>query len=43
MPFPNYPDKYLERSFVTAKGFWKYKKEIGRIPNVKPPKGVIVC
>ena len=43
MPFPNYPDKYLERSFVTAKDFWKYKKEIGRIPNVKPPKGVIVC
>jgi len=43
MPFPNYPDKYREESFVTAKDFWKYKKEIGRIPNVKPPKGVIVC
>ncbi len=43
MPFPNYPDKYREEPFVTAKDFWNYKKEIGRIPNVKPPKGVIVC
>ena len=43
MPFPNFPDKYNDKSFVTAKDFWKYKKKIGRIPNIDPPKAVIIC
>ncbi|MFX0043734.1 MAG: nucleoside phosphorylase [Candidatus Hodarchaeota archaeon] len=43
MSFPNYPGKYREKSFVTAKDFWKYKKDIERIPNIKPPKCVIIC
>ncbi|TFG16078.1 MAG: purine phosphorylase [Promethearchaeota archaeon] len=43
MSFPNYPQKYRARSFVTAKDFWRYKKEIGRVPKEKPPKGVIIC
>jgi len=43
MSFPNYPQKYRGRSFLNAKDFWKYKDEIGRIPEEKPPKGVIIC
>jgi len=43
MSFPNFPHKYRARSFVTAKDFWNYKKEIGRVPKEKPPKGVIIC
>ena len=43
MPFPNYPNKYHRSTFITAEDFWKYKTEIGRIPNVEPPKGVIFC
>jgi uridine phosphorylase len=43
MSFPNYPQKYRARSFVTAKDFWNYKQEIGRVPKEKPPKGVIIC
>ena len=43
MTFPNYPQKYRERSFVNAKDFWNYKKEIGNIPKEKPPKAVIIC
>lgn len=43
MSFPNYPDKYQARTFVTAKNFWKYKKNIGSIPKEDPPKGVIIC
>jgi uridine phosphorylase len=43
MPFPNFPDKFRESSFVTAKDFWKFKKQIGRIPKIEPPKGIIIC
>ena len=43
MPFPNFPNKYHEKSFVTAQDFWKYKKKIGRIPHIDPPKAVILC
>lgn len=43
MTFPNFLDKYREKSFVTAKGFWNYKREVGRIPEIDPPKGVIIC
>jgi uridine phosphorylase len=43
MPFPNYSDKYHEKSFVTAIDFWKYKEKIGRVPNIEPPKGIIIC
>lgn len=43
MSFPNFPDKFREKSFVTAKHFWKYKREIGRIPKIEPPKGIIIC
>ncbi|MFX1379934.1 MAG: nucleoside phosphorylase [Promethearchaeota archaeon] len=43
MSFPNYPDKFREKSFATAKDFWRYKKEIGRVPKIDPPKGVIIC
>ncbi|TET60591.1 MAG: purine phosphorylase [Promethearchaeota archaeon] len=43
MSFPNFPDKFHEKSFVTAKDFWKYKRSIGRIPEIGPPRGVIIC
>lgn len=43
MVFPNFPNKYNEKSVVHAKDFWDYKKEIGVFPDIDPPKGVIVC
>jgi uridine phosphorylase len=43
MVFPNFPNKYNEKTVVQAKDFWEYKKEIGVFPDIDPPKGVIVC
>jgi len=43
MPFPNFPEKYHEKSFATATKSWSYKKELGRIPKIAPPKGTIIC
>jgi uridine phosphorylase len=43
MSYPNFPDKYHTKSLVTAKRFWKYKRRIGKTPNIEPPKGVIIC
>ncbi|NVM44985.1 MAG: nucleoside phosphorylase [Candidatus Lokiarchaeota archaeon] len=43
MVFPNYPNKYNEKTMVQAKDFWKYKKELGVFPDIEPPKGVIIC
>ncbi len=43
MSYPNFPDKYQERSLATAKRFWNYKRKIGKIPKIGPPKGVIIC
>jgi uridine phosphorylase len=41
MPFPNFPDKYHYTPIINGKDFWKYKKEMGRYPEIVPPKGVI--
>jgi len=41
MPLPNFPDKYRETSLVSGKDFWEYKKNIGRYPEIDPPKGVV--
>jgi uridine phosphorylase len=43
MAFPNYPNKHPEKSFLNAKDFWKYKKKLGKLPDIEPPKGVIIC
>ena len=43
MTFPNFPNKYDEKSLLTAKDFWDYKRKIGRIPEINPLKGVILC
>jgi uridine phosphorylase len=43
MLYPHFPGKHREKSFVTAKNFWNYKRKLGRIPKIKPPKGVIIC
>ena len=43
MDFPNYPNKYKENSVVRAKDFWAYKKQIRKIPDIKPPKDLIMC
>ncbi|MFX1391084.1 MAG: nucleoside phosphorylase [Promethearchaeota archaeon] len=43
MSYPNFPNKYQEKSLSTAERFWNYKRKIGRIPKIEPPKGVIVC
>ncbi len=41
MPFPNFPNKYREKSLVTPKDFWQYKKKIGIYPEIEILKGVI--
>ncbi len=41
MPFPNFPNKFREKSLFTAKDFWKYKKELGIRLKIEPPEGVI--
>jgi uridine phosphorylase len=43
MAFPNFPNKHREKTIVQAKDFWKYKKELGRFPEIEPPEGVIIC
>lgn len=43
MTYPNFPNKYKEESLVKARDFWAYKTELGRIPSIKPPKGLIMC
>ena len=43
MAFPNFPNKYNEKPLLKAKDFWDYKKKIGKIPNIDPPIGVILC
>lgn len=43
MTFPNFPNKYDEKPLLRAKDFWDYKKKIGRIPEIDPPNGVILC
>jgi len=41
MPYPVFPDKFREKSLVTAKDMRNYKKKIGLYPKIKPPIGVI--
>ncbi len=41
MPFPNLPNKHRGISLFNAKDFWKYKKNVRKIPEILPPKGVI--
>ena len=43
MTYPNFPNKYREKSIVNAKDFWKYKKDLGAYPDILPPEGVIIC
>lgn len=43
MVFPNFPNKYNEKTVVQANNFWEYKKKLGVFPDIEPPKGVIVC
>lgn len=43
MTYPNYQNKYKEESIVKATDFWTYKRELGHIPDINPPKGVIMC
>jgi uridine phosphorylase len=43
MTYPNYQNKYKEDSLVKATNFWAYKRELGHIPDIMPPKGVIMC
>jgi len=43
MTYPNYPDKFKEKSLVKARDFWAYKTELGQIPVIDPPDGLIMC
>ena len=41
MPFPNFPNKYRETTLTNWNDIWEYRKNIGRYPDIDPPKGVI--
>jgi uridine phosphorylase len=41
MPYPIFPEKYREKSLLTAKDMLNYKKKLGLYPKIKPPIGVI--
>ncbi len=41
MPYPNFPDKYREKSLLRAEDMLNYQKKIGLYPKIKPPLGVI--
>ena len=43
MTYPNYQNKYKEESLVKATDFWAYKRELGHVPDINPPKGLIMC
>jgi len=43
MRFPNYQDKYQHDSALTAEDVLNYRAQLGRLPRIPPPDGVILC
>lgn len=43
MNFPIYPDKYKLRELYGAKEIVNYRKQIGRMPSLPSPEGVLFC
>lgn len=43
MPFPNFEGKHAHDAFFSPQDFVAYEREEGRLPDIVPPQGVIVC
>ena len=43
MSFPNYPDKHKLESLYGAKEIVDYRKQVGRMPRLTSPQGVLFC
>jgi uridine phosphorylase len=41
--FPNFRGKHLHDAFFTPSELIEYAKDQGRIPNIEPPEGLILC
>jgi uridine phosphorylase len=41
--FPNDPDKHQHDSALKAEDVIAYRKQLGRLPAITPPEGVILC
>lgn len=43
MGFPNFPDKHKLTSLYGAKEIVEYRKQVGRLPSLSSPEGVLFC
>lgn len=43
MPFPNFKNKYKEKSLITPQKFLKYERKLNKHPKFESPTGVIFC
>jgi len=43
MSYPNYPDKYKLKELYGAQDIVNYRKQIGRMPSLPSPDGVLFC
>jgi len=43
MSFPNFKHKHAQDSMISPEEFMKYRRKIGKYPQYKAPKGVIIC
>jgi uridine phosphorylase len=43
MVFPQLKNKHLYNPMFTPKGYWEYRRKIGKYPKVKIPESVILC
>lgn len=43
MQYPIYPDKYQCEALFSPQDFLSYRKKLDRLPNIKPPEGIILC
>lgn len=40
---PNFDGKHAEDSLINPQHYVEYLKSLGKVPDVAPPKGVILC
>jgi purine-nucleoside phosphorylase len=43
MGFPNFPNKYKLNSLYGAKEIVEYRKQVGRLPSLSSPEGILFC
>lgn len=43
MPFPNFEGKHGHDAFFTPRDSISYRRKLGRLPDFRAPKGVVIC